>query len=321
MGAPCNRYYAFGLHMISALRLPDLPPPAHCTGGTHDLAIRIGPVRWPDITRREPHFRIGNDEAILTVHNVARYRIRSGNEIMVDPLPGSSERQVRLFLHGSAFGVLCHQRGLLPLHANAIVANGRAIAFAGRSGAGKSMLAAHFCVRGYDVLGDDVCVLSCDAAGRPLAWRGLPRLKLWRDAAEFFGHDCDTLERVLDGRDKYHVATAPATAAASFPLARIYVLGEQPARSRCRIAPLAGSSALDALMSNTYRGEYLKPMGLMQQHFARCLAVLNHVPIYAAPCRRGFDVLEDEAAKLERHFRRQVASAPAKLGQMHGVKL
>ena len=113
---------------------------------------------------------------MLTVDGVGRYLVRGGAEILVDAAGGAAERDVRLFLLGSALGILCHQRGLLPLHANAVVANGAAYAFAGHSGAGKSTLAAHFAQAGYEILCDDVCVISFDEAGQPLAWPGLPRL-------------------------------------------------------------------------------------------------------------------------------------------------
>ena len=46
---------------------------------------------------------------------VGRYRIEAGNRITVESEPGVPERNVRLFLLGSAFGVLLHQRGLLPV--------------------------------------------------------------------------------------------------------------------------------------------------------------------------------------------------------------
>jgi len=272
--------------------------------GAPEVAIRFGtlPAGLPGAHAQGPSFQVGNGDFLLDVPKVARYRIRDGKEIMIDPQPEGSARNVRLFLLGSAFGVLCHQRGLLPLHANAIVVNGTAIAFAGHAGVGKSTLAAQFHASGHGVLGDDICVLSFDAMGRPWAWPGLPRLKLWRDAAERFGHDCDTLERIVDGQEKYHVPLQRAVTGGPFPLARIYVLGDDPTAPRGAITRLAGANALDALMTHTYRSEYLLPMRLMQRHFGQSLAVLNHAQIHAAPCHRGCDLLEAEAAKLECHF-------------------
>jgi hypothetical protein len=114
--------------------------------------------------------QVADGEVLLEVTGTARYLVRGGTEILVDRAPGAAERNVRLFLLGSALGILCHQRGLLPLHANAIVVDGGAYAFAGRSGQGKSTLAAHFQQAGYEVLCDDVCTVSFDADGRPFAW-------------------------------------------------------------------------------------------------------------------------------------------------------
>ena len=78
--------------------------------------------------------------------------------------------------------MILHQRSLLPLHANAMVVEGRAIGFMGHPGAGKSTLAAWFHDRGFDVLADDVCVVTPGPDGRPLAHPGIPRLRLWREA-------------------------------------------------------------------------------------------------------------------------------------------
>ena len=72
-------------------------------------------------------------------------------------------------------GAALHQRGILPLHANAVEIDHRAVAFMGASGAGKSTLAAWFHDQGYPILADDVCVIRADdgAARSPIpACRG-----------------------------------------------------------------------------------------------------------------------------------------------------
>lgn len=123
------------------------------------------------------------DIALLAVPGVARFRIDGGRAMTVDLDESCSERNLRLFLLGSALGVLIHQRGLFPLHANAVVIDGVAVAFTGHSGAGKSTLAAWFSAAGHTVLTDDVCIIGLDSAGRPIVYPGLPRVKLWADAA------------------------------------------------------------------------------------------------------------------------------------------
>jgi hypothetical protein len=73
--------------------------------------------------------QVAGRDAMLTVPNIGRYLVRDGREIIVDPAPDAPDRDVRLFLLGSTLGILCHQRGLLPIHANAIVVGGGAVAF------------------------------------------------------------------------------------------------------------------------------------------------------------------------------------------------
>ncbi len=246
--------------------------------------------------------QVSGDAVLLTVNGIARYLVRGGREIVVDPAPAGSERNLRLFLLGSALGILCHQRGLLPLHANAIVAGGGAYAFAGPSGAGKSTLAAHFSRAGYEILCDDVCVISFDEAGLPCAWPGLPRLKLWGDAAAAFGHDRASLDRAIEGLDKYHVPLAPGGAPRPVPFRRLYVLGRSEGEAGGEIVRLRGQRAMEAAMAQTYRGFYLGPMGRRARHFQQCAALLAHVEVYSATRSWGYDVFEREAALLERHI-------------------
>src|SRR5690606_16057916 len=222
--------------------------------------------------------------------------------IVVEPAPHASERNVRLFLLGSALGILCHQRGLMPLHANAAVAGGGAFAFAGHSGAGKSTLAAHFSRAGYPVLCDDVCVISLAPDGTPLAWPGLPRLKLWGDAVQAFGHGGAALERAVDGFDKYHVPLPAGIEARPVPLRRLYVLTRATGGGAGGLRRLRGHGAMRAAIGQTYRGIYLRPLGLSTQNFRHAAALLARAEAWEARRAWGYAVFEREAARIERHM-------------------
>lgn len=297
-------YNCFDFCLRSEIPLAELVPVADA-GGRAIVDIRLGsvPENLPNSRAARWGLQVSEDAVLLTVAGAARYLVRSGREIVVDPAPDGSERSLRLFLLGSTLGILCHQRGLLPLHANAIVAGGGAYAFAGPSGAGKSTLAAHFSRAGYEILCDDVCVISFDEAGQPYAWPGLPRLKLWGDAAAAFGYDCTGLDRVIDSVDKYQVPLGPAAAPRAVPFRRLYALAPSVEGGETAIARLRGQQAMAAAMSQTYRGAYLAPIGLTAQNFHQCAALIGRAEIYSATRAWGYDVFEREALLLERHVK------------------
>jgi hypothetical protein len=298
-----GNYFAFGLHLRSALPLPEVSTlPAG--GDAPSVDIRLGNAgEMPAARYRDAVSEIGADDYLLTIKDVARYRVRNGREIVVDPCSEASDRNVRGFLLGTAIGALCHQRGLLPLHASTIELDGRAIAFAGASGAGKSTLAAFFHSRGYQVLGDDVCVVSFDNRGRPVVRPGLARLKLWRDAAAALGHRVEGLAIDVDSLEKYQFSTGTRRGTDPLPLERLYVLDQA-----CRpadIRRLSGTDAAAALIDNTYRRFLLAPMGHASAYLAQIASLLRQIGVYAVSRQRRFDLLAAEAEALELHFLRK----------------
>jgi hypothetical protein len=298
MSGSAMLYGVFGLRLSSSIDLPELFPAEG--SGVPDVSIRFGSV--------EGEHAITPDKIRLVVPKVASYLITGGREILIDPAPGSSERNIRLFLLGSALGGILHQRGLLPLHANSIEVNGRAIAFMGHSGAGKSTMAAWFLDRGYRVLADDVCVVTMDEHGRPLAHRGIPRLRLWREAIEVSGRTVEDYELSFDDMDKFNVPTPRPEEIRPLPLDHVYLL-RKAEKGAAEIRRLVGVEAVDALVANTYRGGYVTQMGGTRRHLTSCLELVRKVPVFAATRVWGFDDYDEQAGKLEEHARRLIAAS------------
>jgi hypothetical protein len=269
-------YQLFGLRLRSELNLPELFP---ATGaGAPDVFIRVGQI----------HGRPGSfgftqdgDALLLTVPQIARFWLRAGWDIVVELAPGAPERNVRLYLLGSAFGALLHQRGSLPLHANAVEVDGRAIAFMGASGAGKSTLAAWFHDHGHKVIADDICVVGSDSEGVPHVAPGLPRLRLWKEALEASGRDAGDYDRAWEGSDewdKFEVPLSPELVAdGERRLAAIYLLRTS---DKFEIRRLRGFRAAQALIENTYRGRTIVSAAGPRLHWEACLRVAAQVPIF-----------------------------------------
>lgn len=293
-----HHYQVFGLILRSQIPLPELH---EASGGPADVTIMRGPV--PQRNDRNGLSLFG-DAALLTIPKVGRYWIDSGREILVEPDPGASERNVRLYLLGSALGGILHQRRLLPLHANAVEVEGHAVAFMGHPGAGKSTMAAWFFDRGHRVLADDVCVVTFGADGRPLAHPGIPRLRLWREAIEATGRVAEDYELSFDDMDKFNVPTLQAGTVEPLPLHHVYLLGKAgPEETSPAIRALKGIASVDALVANTYRGAYLPLMDATAQHLRQCLRLVSTAPVFTADRRWGFDSFEAQAMAIEAHAR------------------
>lgn len=276
-----RHYRLFGFPISSEILLPELPEqPAAALTEANSLSIRLGG-------------KDAQSSFVLDIPGVARFAI-TPDVIRVHRAQGAGDRDVRLFLLGSAMGIALHQRGILPLHANAIAIDGSAVAFMGPSGAGKSTLAAWFHDRGFPVLADDVCVITAEPGSTPLAYPGLPRLRLWEDALEASGRSIGDHPPSFhvdgDERRKYDVAIpAAGTAREPMPLAALFVLREGPALQLHR---LSGAEALETIAANTYRGAYIGKVGDSAAHFAACIELARKVPIFSLERprdRAGFD--------------------------------
>ncbi len=298
-------YLAFGLHLRSEIPLPELAVAPGGNDGLPVVTIRIGavPENIDDPRHSNSNMQVAHDDFLLTAAGAGRYRVRGGEEIVVEPSPGAPERSVSMFLLGSAVGVLCHQRGLLPLHACAVEVDGGAMAFVGESGAGKSTLAAYLHDRGYRLLCDDVCVIGQGESGTPVAWPGVRRIKLWQDALTALRGGHGNLEPVMEGQDKYYVPVTSVSDHRPLPLKRIYVLDNADAPEDAGITRVIGASAINAVITQTYRRGIADKMGTRQRHFRQGAAMLKSVGIFTFRRQRGFDVFEREAARLEQHMR------------------
>jgi hypothetical protein len=250
------------------------------------------------------------DGLLFVIKGAGRYRVTNGREIVVEPLADVPERNIRLYLLGSVFGALLHQRGLLPLHANAIQFDGRAVAFMGESGSGKSTLAAWFHDRGFPIVADDVCVIRFDTDGQAIAQPGLPRLRLWQEALEATGREIGDFGRSYVGDDewnKFDVPIAVETTAGECPLGAVYVLDKGDAFGICR---LTGLEAAEAIFAHTYRGAYVGALKGERSHWSAVMRIARDTPVYRLTRNWGLDHMAEDGRRILDHVMSEDATAP-----------
>ena len=303
-------YTLNGLRISSELPLPELSSDPH---GFCAPQISIRMQKLPETASKEIENchdnQATNQSYLMHIPGVAHYLISNGEEILVNPVSGSSKQEVRLFLLGSAFGVLLHQRGILPLHASAIKVDNRCIAFIGDSGAGKSTLAAFLHKKGYPVISDDVCAISFDENGMPLAWPGFPRLKLWSDALQSLQYNPETLVRDSVQEDKYHISLCDEAVSNPLPLTDIYELNENKNGQPNGIEPLQGQSAMRILLNNVYRAELLNTNQMRINIFQHCATIASSTNIFRFSREKGFDKMDKILLQLQTHWKRSKISS------------
>ena len=297
-------YFVFGLAVRSELELPELLPVGQVPAP--DVMLRYGCV---DSDIFQPGLHEIGTALLLVVPNVGRFRIEGGFEVVVEPVAGVPAQNVRLYLLGSAFGALLHQRGLLPLHANAVEIGGKAVAFMGKSGAGKSTLACWFHDRGFRVLSDDVCVVEFDSDERPQVRPGLGRLRLWREFLDATGRDvADHPRSFIDDNapDKYDVALAePLPPETRLPLGAIYLLERG---DESRVEPIEGVAAVEAAFANTYRGAFVERTRTSRDHWSASLKLVSGSPMFRVERRWGLEHLAVESTRLLKHAEETLGS-------------
>lgn len=131
--------------MRSAIPLPELPAWSGCGDSHPDLTIRLGavPKRLEPLAEDAPPYQLGQDgRCRFEIPGIAAYLVEAdGQTVTVDPVIDPSAPDLRVFLCGPVLSILCHRRGLLPLHASCVRLGGRAVAFTGVAASGKSVLA------------------------------------------------------------------------------------------------------------------------------------------------------------------------------------
>ena len=200
-------------------------------------------------------------------------------------------------------------RGLVPLHASAVVVQDRAVLFAGAGGVGKSSIAAAFALLGYPVLSDDIVVMS-HSGGCVLAHPSHARLSMWPDSASSLfateslpAHSPIYAKRRLDLFEhgfRYHEGP--------LPVGMICVLATRDAsRRRPVIRALRPQTALMKLVSHTY-GNYLLDASMRAHEFD----VLGRVAVSVGVCElslgTGLDALVEDCRVLAEHLALQSAA-------------
>lgn len=298
-------YFAYGLRISSDILLNDLV--AASSGG--DVAIGI---RELESSYLESEFRnaavferpgcavrVSKNAICYDWSGLGKALVRNGNEVFLDPIRGVDGGEFSPFVTGAILAILLHQRGLLVLHASAVVVDGRAIAFLGNKGAGKSTLAAFLQKRGHGFLTDDLVPIAFEHGTVKIA-PGFPRIKLRADSVKSVDLEWDAMAKVHPLVDKRSHRILENFSHIPVSLSGIYVLEKSP---EINIVQQSSTAALTEIVRHTFLGKYLQTLGQIGEHFQHCSRLVSAVPVYRLKRPHIHSFLPALAETIERHNR------------------
>lgn len=286
-------YRVCGLHVASSLALPGVPEVA---GGevvdvtVHPRTLPPGAAGWTEAVVRPIHVgertaggapvviadRPAGDETLrlryaegMRVHIAPR-----GDEVWCDWRAPMTDADAVTFLLGPVLGVVLRRKGLVALHASAVVIDGAAALFLGPGGSGKSTLAAACAARGLAVLAEDVVALR-EREGRWWVQPAYGSIRLWEDSAGMLVADrpLPPLTPTWDKRELDLASAALPMAGAAVPLGEVFVLEdfiEGASTPDCRA--IGASELLVELIANVYVNQFAT-----HEELARELAPLRAI--------------------------------------------
>lgn len=303
-------YRVFGLDLASGFPFasPLVPgsPPAALTVTLEHQPPDTGPGPFRTVYRSpfrmadgEPVARLDRQDGceVLRFPGLADFHLRPG--WIACSSPGVSRDHlavVEIRLLGPVLAYWLERLGLPALHASAVVADGRAVAFLASEGGGKTGLAAALMQQaGSALLTDDIAALEETEEGfavRP----GYPQMRMWPDAAGHFLGRFEQLPRVHPQLAKRRVPVGPAGLGrfegSPVPLAAVFL----PARRKegaaeveaRRIAP---AEAVVELVRHSFTPHLVEAAGLQPARLGILARLAGEVPLFRLSYPSGFEHL------------------------------
>jgi hypothetical protein len=288
-----HNYSAYGISISSEISLPEFIP----RFGSPDVTIRYSrDTDWMEaFADKDYHVEIKHDWARFWFKQAGGFIVREGRNIEVIPIESADESLIRLYVEGMIMAMLLHQRGFCVLHASVVSLQGRAVAFLGPVGAGKSSFAAAMHARGHAVISDDNAAVRLSPRNVEVE-PAYPYVKLFPAVAAALGYGGERLHVLHASQEKMAGIVDRNFALGALPLDRLYILRRA---SSPEIRPLAETPLLLELIRNSVPTRW----GCTGdgEHLQRCGNVARRIPAFTFKTFENLAELPELAERVERH--------------------
>lgn len=299
-------YEVFGGTLRSELEIAELPVAAAVTP---DWTLRVvdgpatadtGELLGSDTVFGETRVRgyRKTDGYVLAFDDTGRFDISANGSVITWYRPTDAEPEsAQADVTSRVLSLALHASGIFTLHASAVSVAGTGLAFLAPKHHGKSTLCSALVLAGGRALSDDTVPVR---PGSPtMLSPGLPRLRLWSDAAaRLFGTDAEPKirKRIMDELDADQVETRSVTFGAAYVLNPVTDLPDGAAVARERL------DTIEATMS-LVRHAKLGPILAGSESpviLSRAADIANAVPVFVLHVVRDLDRIEEVAKQLFR---------------------
>lgn len=284
-------YSVHALVVDSELRLPEL----RRVEAEPDVRLRVGEVpETPDQQVEDGKMYRAGDGHYLRFTGAGAVYGTDGDRLVVELEDGTDPDPdlFRWFALSHGFRILLYQRGYVVLHASATVVDGRAVAFLGKSGQGKSTTVAAWHAAGYPVLSDDVVAVDPDTG---LVTPSFPKIKLDPESVPEVDADLTPAER-NDAISRQYYATSREYRDDPVPLGNVYLLADGP---ELRIEELPPAKQAYLLMRESASAYHAGDDEAVESHFDDCVRLSSTVPVKRLERPRTFDALPELVSAVE----------------------
>lgn len=220
---------------------------------------------------------INSREFSMEIDDVGTFYACDGNVVEYSPVKNVTTASLELYLNGSVFGAILHQRKILPLHGSSFSIGSNGFILSGDSGVGKSSLTTAFCMNGCEFLTDDVTpilfkkemaiILPCS-----------DRIKLWDDSLGQLQKKSRDLKRITPGQDKFYYPIS-RTGSPNTLLRGIFIIELGDVESPL-FEPILKPESIPSLQQQIYRYGFLAGMpDLKKEYFKKLLLLSQSVQV------------------------------------------
>ena len=285
----------------------------NCGLARQQTPLELAPyVTWEDDDKVWAEFYRLSDSYLFRLIDLCDFEMSSdGLSCTSYPLPSLDTETLQHLFRNHVQPLLWNRQGKLVFHASCVDIGGRAIAFMGDSGLGKSTLATGFARNGNSFLSDDGLLVQ-RLAGRYHAFANEPSIRLWEASEAALITPSHIRGKALSFTNKLRVMASPDLPYCKqpLPISAVFFL-EDNGVDILQIRKLSGADK-HAKWANCGFNLDVWDKASMKQNFQQIADLANEVPSFRLDYPRDFDRLNHVIRTIISYTQKEISSYVAR---------